>query len=245
MSAKKKHPLEPSAVDSPRKPGNVNPDNILPEIWSTRRDDWLYSDHSQRPNTDEELQWSGINGGWIELLVCRKRLVHSKDLMEEMEFPRELPPRSVIPNRKITSEILYFPVAILLTYPVKILYGLQGNAPGEHRKWIVNEVGTRGMGLRPAQAALASAWRGVDQLDCNWPERNKLRFKYSVSARTLGVNTDKPQELTLLRDVALWIHWNHWDFHKLPMARRAEILQKWGFPCTLKALRQVKDGAGI
>lgn len=179
------------------------------------------------------------------MLICRKRFAFSERLKEQHQVPSQLPVNSEPPEYQITSEILYLPVAIVLTSPLEVLYGLEGNAPNEHRKWIINDIKTRGLGLRAARAALAAAWRGVDEIGSNWPDQNRLRFKYRAPHRALGINTGKPQDLTLLRDVALWINWNHWEDRKVPLKRRAEILVSWGFPCTMKALRQVKDAVGI
>lgn len=244
MSAKKKDPLEPSPNDSLRKPGNIDLNAFSPEIWRTQGEGWLCPNYKSSPHPSEELQWKGVNGGWKELLVCRNRAVHGRNLKED-RLSAQHPVNSETPEGPMTTEIHYFPVAIVLTFPVAIFYGLPGNCESERRMWTTDDVKTRGLGVREAQAALASAWRGVDEIDSNWPNRNRLRFKYSAPFRTLGVNTDKPQDLTLLRDVAIWINWRNWDNHKISMKRRAEIIESWGYPCTLKALRQVKDGAGI
>jgi hypothetical protein len=36
----------------------------------------------------------------------------------------------------------------------------------------------------------------------------------------------------MLRDVALWIHWDIWERNKLTLVQRTEILNSWGYKCT-------------
>jgi len=171
-------------------------------------------------------------------------MVRTGDLKEKVPIPEQLPYRSAKPVNSITCSRLLHPVAIALTHPVHVLYGLPGNLKDEHRKWIVNEVGIRGMKERSAQAALAAAYKGFGEGAIWFPERG-ASFKFSAPYRTNGLYDDRPMDRTMLRDVALWINWDHWERHKIKLERRAQILEKWGYECTLKTLRKVKEHIGV
>ncbi len=134
-----------------------------------------------------------------------------------------------------------FPVAIVLRHPVQILYGMPGNREGEHRDWIINKIDIKGLHKRPAAAALAAAWRGVKEITSQWPESTKIRFKFDQAILMLSLETNKPQDLTLLRDVEMWINWDYWDGLQLSIKQRAEILNRWGYPATEVSIRRVKE----
>lgn len=45
----------------------------------------------------------------------------------------------------------------------------------------------------------------------------------------------------MLRDVALWIHWDFWEKKNLTIDQRTKILNAWGYKCTLKAVKRVVE----
>ena len=132
-------------------------------------------------------------------------------------------------------------MAITLTHPIHVFYGMPGHFGDEHRKWIVNNVSVRGLSERCARAALAASWKGFGEGGIRRPHINVAAFKFSVPYRTLGKNADSAQDVTMLRDVALWTHWEQWDRKKLNLGQRTRILNKWGYKCTEKAIKRVKE----
>ena len=156
-------------------------------------------------------------------------------------MPRFLPPQSVSPDKSITSQRMVHPVAIALTHPIHVLYGLPGNFGEEHRNWVVNDVSTKGISERCAKASLGAAYKGFGEGGIQWPAINVASFKFSASYLTLGVNADRPQDVTILRDVTLWIYWDEWDRKKLSLEQRTEILNSWGYDCTQKAVKRVVE----
>jgi hypothetical protein len=199
--------------------------------------------HKRELDSDQvsDSRWLPRDLQWLHLLVCQKRVAHSKDLNEPREIPKILPSNSAKPNFYVTSELLLFPVAIVLRRPALLLYGMPGHQEEEHREWIVNEVGTMGLTKRPAAAALAAAWRGVQEITPQWPEATKIRFKFDQPIRMLNMGNVKPQDLTLLRDVEMWLNWDYWDGLGLSIKQRAQILTAWGYPSTEKAIKRVKE----
>lgn len=235
-----RNPNEPAGPS-----GKFNTDRFSPEIWSTRRENWLYIDHRKPSEFDPEQRWGANDDQWSEILICAKQRLHTRDLGDVVPIPKSLPPGSVIPDKYVTSRMLLHPVAIVLTHPVYLLFGLPGNFGNEHRKWIVNDIDTKGIKNLSAQAAIAAAWKGFGEGNIGFPNERRATFKFTVPYRTLGFNTERPQDRTQLRDIALWINWDHWERHHIPMKRRAEILEEWGYECTLKALRKVKEHVGV
>lgn len=250
----KSDPLKPTPNESLRRPGNIDHDDFRPMILSTLRSGCSGSSSEKKDIASNESRWEGPDTEWIKMLVCWKRVVRSGFVDEQHPIPAALPEPNILPNGQNTSEIAYFPVAILLQNPVQVLYGLTANAHFEHREWIVDNLSVCGMAQRSAGAALAAAWRGVNEISPGWPEPNKVRFKYKNPTLTYVSDLHasdmklKPQEYTLLRDVAMWINWDHWDsFRPKPFTiiKRASILTKWGFPSTPKAVRQAKEKVGV
>lgn len=240
-----KHQFEQADPIGPdRKPGKFDTDGYRPVIWSTRSEDWYIIRNTTPPLIDTEQSWGAPNGGWFEILVCSKLMVRTRDLKEKVSIPTQLPGRSAKPDQYITCKNLLHPVAIVLTHPVHVLYGVPGSLENEHRKWIVNDVKKRGMDKRAAQAALAAAYKGFGEGGIWWPEINRALFKFSAPYRTNRFYDSRPMDRTMLRDVALWINWDHWKRHNIPLKRRAEILEEWGYECTLKTLRKVIEHIG-
>ena len=241
----KKHKIKRAdSIEPDRPPGKFDTDGFSPAIWSTRSLDWYIIRNTTPPLIDIEQRWDTPNEGWFEVLVCSKLLVHTPDLEEKVSIPSELPDQCAKPNKYVTCNDLLHPVAIVLTHPVHVLYGLPGSMSEEHRKWLVNDVDKRGMSKRSAQAALAAAYKGFGEGGVQWPNRDRALFKFSAPYRTNGIYDSRPMDRTMLRDVALWINWDHWKRHNIPLKRRAEILEEWGYECSLKTLRKVIEHIG-
>ena len=201
----------------------------------------LLAGQNPPPLVDQDHASHPAGQNWFEVLTCQKRFLRIPDKGEENPMPDLLPPQGRIPNKSRTSKKLLFPVAIVLTHPVHVLYGLPGHFFDEHRTWVVNDVDTKGISERCAQAALGAAWKGFGEGGIKWPVTNVASFKFSAPYRTLGVNTDRPQDVTMLRDVTLWIYWDQWERKKLSLERRTEILNSWGYKCTPKAVKRVVE----
>jgi len=232
------------SIEPDRQPGKFDTDGFSPAIWSTRSLDWYIIRNTTPPLIDIEQRWDTPNEGWFEMLVCFKRMVRTRDLKEKVSIPKQLPGGSANPDINITCKHLLHPVAIVLTHPVHVLYGVPGSLENEHRKWIVNEVDKRGIVERSAQAALAAAYKGFGEGGIWWPNVDRAFFRFSAPYRTNGFYDSRPMDRTMLRDVALWINWDHWKRNHIPLKRRAEILEEWGYECTLKTLRKVIEHIG-
>ena len=202
----------------PIRPTKNNPDDFIPRIWST--------------NLGTES---------VRLLVCQKRMQTS-----EIDWDRKVEPNPVehgppLSTGSGTCEILIHPVAIELSHPVAILYGLPGNLDGEHRNWTICYPEQGGISKRAARAALCEAYRGVKVELPDWPFRRSILLKFPAPIRVIGHNTDKPGDMIKLRNVALWVNWDHWNHLRLSDEERADKVRSWGYPCTTIAVRRVRE----
>jgi len=199
----------------------IDPETINPKIWTTH-----------------------TAGEWVTFLVDQSRFVRTKDLPPiEIKAPRL--PGAVEFHPAATCDELSHPVAIALTTPPAIIYGLQGSHPGEDRQWIVRDVKELGLTVRTARAALAEAWRGVVAVDQSFPAGTWAAFTCKRRVAAVGGNDFKPQDATMLRNVVAWIHWAAWDKAALSMAQRAATLEAWGHPATKKALARAAEEWGL
>ena len=220
--------------------GKFEIDDYNPVIWSTLvlNPNLTREESASEGNQDHPSDTAHNN--WLELLVCQNRMVHTSDLRENHPMPELLPPGSATPKYSVTEKARLHPVAIVLTHPVHVLYGSPGHFFGEDRKWVVNDVSTKDISNRSARAALGAAWKGFGKGAINFPAR-KAFFKFSAPYRTLGANTDRPQDITMLRDVTLWIYWDQWERKKMSLEQRTKTLNSWGYKCTTKAIQRVVE----
>lgn len=248
---KRKKPTEEELRRSINKPGDIRPDQFEPRILSSRRTEFLSFPDDWNQDGPEESKWPQYDVTWVRVLVCWKRMARSENLAEPLPLPNYFPKDGIAPSAE--SNLLSFsPVAIELRHPVKVLFGLHTHTPMEDRQWLVSPVEGFGLSKRHAGAALAAAWRGVEKVTPSWPDSGGMKFRFRTPWMSLendreqpkNVNSYSPQQLTALRDVALWINWAHWDsFRPKPLSygERAEILTNWGYPSTATAVRRVKE----
>ncbi len=221
--------------------GKFDTDYFEPVIWSTLTLNPHLVEVDEDFLREHECSPAEYNQNWFEVLTCQKRIVRIPSQEKVPPLPELCPPQGVIPDMGVTAKELLLPVSILLARPVHVLYGMKGQFFGEDRKWVVNEVEAKGISRRCAQAALGAAWKGFGKAEINWPAIESASFKFVVPYRTLGANADSEQEVTMLRDVALWIHWDRWERKKLTIAQRTAILNSWGYKCTQKAVTRVVE----
>jgi hypothetical protein len=241
MATQKKQILLPDPAKRKKMSGKFDTDDFEPVILSTLALNPQLAKVDENFLREHECAPGEYDKNWFEVLTCKKRIVRIPSHDKAPPLPELYPPQGITPEVGVTSEKMLFPVAILLARPVHVLYGLGGSFGEENRKWIVNDLKTKGISRRHAQAALGAAWKGFGEAAINWPAIESASFKFAVSHRTLGVNTDTPREVTMLRDVALWIHWDIWERNKLTLVKRTEILNSWGYKCTPKAVKRVVE----
>ncbi len=241
MSTSKQQLHQPDPAKRKKMSGKFDTDDFEPVIWSTLALNPQLAEVDKDFLKKEDCSPDIYTKNWLEVLTCQKRIVRIPSKDKPLPLPELYPPQGIIPDKGVTAERILLPVAILLARPVHVLYGLGASFEGEHRKWIVNDVDTKGISRRCAQAALGAAWKGFGKGGINFPAIESASFKFAVSYRTLGVNTANPQEVTMLRDVALWIHWDIWERNKLTLVKRTEILNSWGYKCTPKAVKRVVE----
>jgi len=202
----------------------INPDEIIPSVWST---------------------YVAEKSEWANYLVDDRRFVRSKDI-PPIDFSAPLLPGAVEFHPIATCEELHHPVAISLTSPVAIFYGLWGCRPGEDRRWWVSEVDKFGMTRRAASCALSEAWRGITACDHSHPPGKWMEVSARQPIACLAIGDKlKPQEATMLRNVVAWIHWEHWNRKGASIAKRAAELSSWGYPTTPKALAKAAEERGL
>jgi len=241
MTAKGNSFSRPDPDKTTKMSGKFDTDDFDPKVWSTLIANPQLLRHNSHPLIFQVNTSHSPNNNWFELLTCQKRLVRISDHRKGNPTPEILPPQGVVPDASLTSKKLLFPVAIVLTHPVHVFYGLPGDFFGEHRTWVVNDVDHKGIDKRCAKAALGAAWKGFGEGGIKWPATNAASFKFSAPYRTLGVNTDRPQDVTMLRDVTLWIYWDQWERKKLSLEQRTKVLNSWGYKCTPKAVKRVVE----
>jgi len=218
--------------------GKFDTDNFHPTVWST-----ILEDPQLAGDVAGMSKHQGLSGPleWLEVLTCQKRVLNTQKLKEVHPLPNVRPDYNVALDDSITVEKILLPVAIGLMHPIHVFYGMPGSFFGEHRNWVITDAKERKISKRCAQAALGAAWKGYGEGGISWPNITKASFKFSAPYRTLGINMDRPQDLTMLRDVTLWIHWDQWEREKLSLEQRTDILNSWGYLCTLKAVKRVVE----
>jgi hypothetical protein len=249
MKKKWKRPSKEELKSSIHSPGNIQPSQFVPVVMSCMRDlnrmrEIPFMDFIEGP---VDCKWKVYDPGWVDFLVCWKRMMYSENLMTPSAEQKDCAKGFIR-----ESKLIYFPVAIVLQHPAKVLYGFRDDDPEVGRDWIVKQVSEFGLGELDASAALAAAWRGFRGIRHSWPERGAIQVE--VKTPWLCLENDpiqpkkdnvlSPQELTQLRDVALWTNWKHWDTFQGPplnCKERAKILTNWGYPCTETAVRRVKE----
>ena len=241
MSTRKNQIFQPDPAKRKKMSGKFDTDYFEPAIWSTLALNPLLAEVEENFLREEDCSPDIYTRNWFEVLTCQKRVVRVPSKDPPPPLPDLYPPQGLIPNVGVTSDKLLLPVAILLAHPVHVLYGLGSTTDREDRKWVGNEVEAKGISRRCAQAALGAAWKGFGEAEINWPAIESASFKFVVPYRTLGANADSKQEVTMLRDVALWIHWDGWERKKLTIEQRTETLNSWGYKRTLKAVKRVVE----
>ncbi|WP_411825439.1 hypothetical protein [Luteolibacter sp. AS25] len=181
---------------------------------------------------------------WVHFLVCKKRLATWKKL-GEADTPKTplFPPDSEVYNHSVAFGEVVFPAAILLTEPASVLYGMLSRKEDEEREWFVRPTSSEKIGDTVARAALAEAYRGVINLNLNFPENDHLAMKFLGPVLCISLKDKlKSHQLTTLRNVTIWVCWDHWNRLGLSEIDRAKILSRSGFICTPTALRRVREG---
>ena len=174
------------------------------------------------------------NESWFHFIVCLERMTHKGKL------PSSTPPSKEVKDEfKIqTYREVVHPVAILLSKPAEVLYGL----PCTESHCVVQPTAACKIGETVAKAALSEAYRGIDEIQPSWPKRNKLYLKF---ARPTLLIQDKallkPNQLKTLRNVTIWTLWDSWEADGLSTEAKVDRLNDFGFPCTANALRRVKE----
>jgi hypothetical protein len=249
---KRKKPTEEELLRSVNKPGKLHPDQFEPRILSSRRNEFSESPEDWNQGGPQESKWPEYDATWVRILVCWKRMVLGKKLAETDPMPDCFPKDEIVPESTVANQLAMSPASIMLSHPVKVLYGLHLHTPHDQPKWLVSPVEEFGLGKREAGAALAAAWRGVEKVVPSWPDTGGMKFRFRTPWMCLendpyqpkDENTYSDHELTALRDVALWINWSHWrTFRPKPLRfeEQAEILTNWGYPSSSTAVRKVKE----
>jgi hypothetical protein len=175
---KRKKPTEEELLRSINKPGDLRPDQFEPRILSLRRNELLKFPEDWNQQGPEESKWPEHDVTWVQILVCWKRMVRGKKLDETHPIPDCLPKDGSVSEVTETNQLASSPVSILLSHPVKVLYGLHLHTPLDHCKWIVSRVEAFGLGKREAGAALAAAWRGVEKVAPSWPDSGGIKLGF-------------------------------------------------------------------
>ena len=136
---------------------------------------------------------------------------------------------------------LTHPVAILYTAPAVIIYAFTDDC----HQWKVSLPHEHGIGDTAARAALAEAWRGVEDITAaDWPATiHRFHFKSNLALATDDLA--KPQEKTMLRNVTAWLQWSRWAKREMTMAEKAKALSDMGFPTTGRAIERAAAEVGL
>ncbi len=166
-------------------------------------------------------------GERLRFLVCGKRFLRGR-LTENDR------------GGKVCDRITH-PVAIVCAAPAIVFYGCTDDS----HEWKVSLPHEYGIGDSAARAALAEAWRGVEDITAaDWPATiHRFHFKSNIAL----ANDDqaKPQEKSMLRNITAWIHWRRWEKKEMTMKQRARALTEMGLLTTTRAIEGAAREAGL